>query len=152
MAPPHQQNSLVSELFQLAREMRNAIDHELQPHGVTAQQAALVLVTHLQEGCGVSHLAETLGTDAAGITRLVDRLEAKGVLQRGDSPIDRRLVLVKVTPGGERLTPDLKAAFERAHERLLEGIEPADIQQLHTLVAGLRETLAPFLAGLPASY
>lgn len=140
--PAEDRGGLVSDIFQLAREMRTAVDRELSPHGITAQQAALVLVTHLKEGCGVSHLADALGTDAAGITRLVDRLEVKGIIARGDSPTDRRAVVVKVTPSGDHLTPELRAAFQRAHERLLDGMGAAEVEQFRALVARLRENLA----------
>lgn len=133
---------VVSDVFQLAREMRVAIDRELSPHGVTTQQAALVLITHLREGCGVSHLADALGADVAGITRLIDRLEAKGMVARGHSPLDRRAVVVKVTPSGDQLTPELRAAFQRAHERLLDGVSAAEIRQFRSVVARLRRNVA----------
>ena len=134
--------NLIPELFQLTREVKAAIDRELSPHSVTTQQAALVLITHLRDGCGISHLADALGADVAGVTRLVDRLEAKGIVARGDSPVDRRAVLVKVTPRGDHLTPDLRAGFLRAQHRLLAGFEPEDIERFHELIARLRQNLA----------
>ena len=142
--PVEADSSLVSSLFMLAREMKSAIDHEVSPHGITAQQAALVLITQHAEGCGVSHLAGALGTDAAAITRLVDRLEVKGFIVRADSPTDRRAVIVKVTPDGDQLTPELQAAFQRAHDRLLECLQPGELEQLRGLIGKMRDSLAGY--------
>jgi DNA-binding MarR family transcriptional regulator len=52
-------------------------------------------------------LAETLGCDASNVTGLVDRLEARGLVQRRPSSEDRRVKELQLTPAGSRLRAEL---------------------------------------------
>jgi MarR family transcriptional regulator, organic hydroperoxide resistance regulator len=69
----------------------------------------------------MSHLAETLFCDASNVTGLVDRLETRGLIERRDSPGDRRVKLIGLTDEGV-------AARARIRERLHEP--PAQIAAL----------------------
>lgn len=139
---PGNHRGLIAEAFLLAREIRCTVDRELGPLGITAQQAGVLMITRLHEGCGVSELAEKLDADTAGMTRLVDRLEAKGLVVRKPSTGDRRMVVVRLTREGEELTPELISAFRRTHERLLAGIPDADVERLRDLMRRVRENSA----------
>jgi DNA-binding MarR family transcriptional regulator len=132
---------LPAEVFKLGRDLRTLIDRELARHGITTQQAAVMLVSRLVGACSPGHLADPLGTDTAGMTRLVDRLEAKGLLARQTSPTDRRAVLIQLTPSGQALSPELIAAFRKAQERLLEGIDEGEVEQFRSTLRRLRENL-----------
>lgn len=70
-----------SLLHRAAKELTTALERSLAPYDVTAQQAALLL--RLRTETGPSRLAAALGTDTAGMTRLLDRLEDKGLIRRG---------------------------------------------------------------------
>jgi MarR family transcriptional regulator, organic hydroperoxide resistance regulator len=80
----------------------------------------------------MSHLAETLFCDASNVTGLVDRLEARGLIERRDNPRDRRVKLIALTAEGvacrarirERLhePPAQIAALPRADQRTLRDI------------------------------
>ena len=130
-----------ASIFKLGRDLRTLIDRELAEQGITTQQAALMLMTRVHAGHGVHRLADPLGTDTAGLTRLVDRLEAKGLVVRHPSPHDRRALVLELTPAGQELIPDLLAAFKRAHDQLLAGIDKHEIEQFQSTVHRLRENL-----------
>ena len=132
---------VLASVFKLGRDLRTLVDRELADHGITTQQAALILVARLHGGHGVHRLADPLGTDTAGLTRLVDRLETKGLVVRHTSPSDRRAVVLELTPAGNALVPDLLAAFKRAHDRLLAGIDRRDVEHFQATVHRLRENL-----------
>ena len=55
----------------------------------------------------MGRLADTLGCDASNVTGLVDRLEARGLVQRRPSTDDRRIKVVQLTPTGSRLRAEL---------------------------------------------
>ena len=55
----------------------------------------------------MGRLAGTLGCDASNVTGLVDRLEARGLVQRLPSPDDRRVKVVQLTPEGSRVRSEL---------------------------------------------
>jgi MarR family transcriptional regulator, organic hydroperoxide resistance regulator len=55
----------------------------------------------------MSRLARTLSCDASNVTGLVDRLEARGLVERRPSPADRRVKALQLTPAGSRLRAQL---------------------------------------------
>lgn len=132
---------VLAAVFRLARDLRTVIDRELAEYGITTQQAALLLMATRHGGHGVRRLADPLGTDTAGLTRLVDRLEAKGLIAREPSPSDRRAVVLELTPAGRELLPELIAAFKRAHHRLLQGVDASQLDAFLATLHRLRQNL-----------
>lgn len=130
---------LPAEVFRLARDLRNAMDRELVDYGLTTQQATVMVLARVHGDSGIGHLAGPLGTDTAGLTRLIDRLEAKGLVARRTSPHDRRAVVVELTPAGEALVPHLIRTFRGVHDRLLEAIPESHLEQFRESVRRLRE-------------
>jgi len=55
----------------------------------------------------MGRLAETLSCDASNVTGLVDRLEARGLVQRKPSVTDRRVKVLELTPEGARIRGQL---------------------------------------------
>ena len=118
-----------SLLNQVGRELATAADRRLAPAGVTAQQAALLL--HASRGQRTpSQLMILLGTDTAGMTKLLDRLAAKGLIERERHPTDRRAVLIALTGQGRALLPRIRPAFGHVTGQLLAGFTHEEIIQL----------------------
>lgn len=120
-------------IHQVSRQLTNALERRLAPHGVTAQQAAL-LINAARGETSPKRLTSLLGTDTAGMTRLLDRLEVKRLIKRHSNPGDRRAVLVEVTPDGGALVPVVAPAFGGAAHRLLTGFSDEEVQQLIALL------------------
>lgn len=92
-----------SLMKRIAASMVQRADKRLEPHGLTSTQWAPLL--RLQQVGGQSTVAELsrwLVTDAGAMTRPLDRLEMKGLCKRVRSTEDRRVVLVELTPDGEK--------------------------------------------------
>lgn len=115
---------------QLARELRAQVEASLAPLGLTAQQGAVLMRVALGENAP-HQLAVLVGTDTAGMTRLLDRLAAKGLVRRSPHPSDRRAQIVDVTDAGKELLPRVFPAFGQVGERLMAGLS-ADDQKLAT--------------------
>lgn len=128
----------VSLVFHLARELRTALDRKFDPHGITSQQAALLLLSRLQR-VSPNKMAERLGTDTAGMTRLLDRLESKGFIARKISPDDRRSIVVVLGPRSRRLLPHLVPEFRRAEKGLLDGFGDREVKELNGMLRRLLE-------------
>jgi DNA-binding MarR family transcriptional regulator len=137
------------EVFRLGRDLRTLIDRELAPFGITTQQAALILVARRRGALSPAHVTQRLGTDAAGMSRLVDRLEAKGLVARESSPTDRRAVVITLTPAGRELAPQLAGAFRAAHHHLFHGLAEAELERFRSVLGRLRENLRAANAGHP---
>jgi DNA-binding MarR family transcriptional regulator len=122
-----------SLIHQVGRELDTALGRQLAPLGLTAQQAALLLWSARQES-SPSQLVTLLGTDTAGVSRLLDRLETKGLIRRRKHPDDRRSVVIELTGQGYTLVPRLPPIFGRISMRLLAGFSAEEVQQLTTLL------------------
>jgi DNA-binding MarR family transcriptional regulator len=138
-----------SLLHQVARDLATALDRQLAPLGVTAQQAALLLHASRQQ-YSPSQLMSLLGTDTAGMTKLADRLEAKHLIERHPNPQDRRSVLIALTPDGQALVPRLAPVFGRVTGQLFSGFSPSEVSILTTMLERMRGNIAT-TATMPSS-
>jgi DNA-binding MarR family transcriptional regulator len=129
-----------SLLTKVARELANVLDRQLAPLGVTTQQAALLLHAS-RRPARPNELAAELGTDTAGTTRLLDRLEAKGLLTRSRHPDDRRAIVIELTPAGRALIPRIGRCFGRVARQLQDGFSTADIDRLTELLGRMLDNL-----------
>jgi DNA-binding MarR family transcriptional regulator len=130
-----------SLLHQVGRELATVLERRLAPLDVTAQQAALLLHASRAQS-SPSQLMTVLGTDTAGMTKLLDRLEAKGLIQRRAKPGDRRSVLIEPTEDGQALVPRLAPVFGRVTKQLFDGFTGDEISTLTALLERMRGNLA----------
>jgi len=88
---------------------------------LTPAQAQLLININPDRPAQMSDLANALGCDASNVTGLVDRLEARSLIERRPAAGDRRVKMIAVTPAGGRMQGKL-------HERWFEP--PAPIARL----------------------
>jgi len=67
-------------------------------------------------------IARSQGVTRATVTSTVSHLEERGLVARSESPSDRRLVLVKLTPAGRRLIQDLFPRFNQAEHLVASSL------------------------------
>jgi DNA-binding MarR family transcriptional regulator len=86
----------------------------------------------LERPVPMSELAETLWCDASNVTGIVDRLEARGLVERRPSPGDRRVKLLCLTDEGEALRARVVERMERPAPELsaLDAEEQRDLRDL----------------------
>lgn len=77
-----------------------------------------------------------------GVTRILDRLEGKGLVARERSASDRRQVWCRITPSGLALLGGLDDPVDRTDETLFAGMEPADLDDLIRILSDLRDRLS----------
>lgn len=127
-------------LNQVGRELTTVLDRAFASLGLTTQQAALLLHAS-REPTSPSRLLQVLGTDSAGMTRLLDRLETKGLLRRQRHAGDRRSIVIELTAAGRDLVPHLPPVFGRVTNQLFAGFTPDEIAtcaaMLHRMLANL---------------
>lgn len=107
-------------------------DRRLAEMGLThAQWVLLFKLGDSDSNCGtVATLARELQTDAGGMTRALDRLEAKGLVRRARSLDDRRVVQIELTAEGQRLAAQVPPVLAQVLNEHLAGFEHAEWQQL----------------------
>ena len=84
-------------------------------------------------------LATATGLRPAATTALLDRLEAKGLVERVRDESDRRRVLVRMTEEGARSTYAMYAPLVDEGAHLLAGLTPAELARMRKLVEAMRE-------------
>ncbi len=107
-APGLHQQALVS-LFRTTDAVRRALAAVLEPHGLTGQQYNVLRILRgaHPDPLPVMEVAERMMEQTPGITRLLDRLEAKGLVVRVRCREDRRQVHCSVTEAGLALLAGL---------------------------------------------
>jgi DNA-binding MarR family transcriptional regulator len=122
-------------------EMLAAIDTELTkdeflgPLEVTASQL-IVIVNLAGRECATSasELCKGISYDAGAMTRMLDRLEAKGLVRRTRSPDDRRLVNLELTQAGKAAYPRLREISMRVLNHALRDFTVDEARQLEELL------------------
>ena len=134
---------------QVRTEMLAALDRELMTDrhvadiGVTAAQ--FVVITRLaaaERKKSASDLCKEMSYDAGAMTRMIDRLESKGLIRRARCPQDRRLVYLEMTEQGRAVYPRLRELSMAIQNRFLRGFSRADARQLESLLGRMLENTA----------
>src|SRR5665213_2714080 len=112
----------------LSRHREAALDEAFRPLGLNvARHRALAVVARMQP-CGMTELADFCAVDRTTMTRTVDQLVARDLVERETPPADRRQVLLTVTSGGRALHQRALRAVYRVNRRALENI-PEEVQR-----------------------
>jgi len=106
------------------------IDAELAPLDVSAAQWIVVLLVGQSAASSATGLCEMLGYDPGAMTRLLDRLEGKGIVRRVRSPEDRRTIQLELTDSGKTLYPKIISAMVDVNNSLLQGFSHDEVSQL----------------------
>ena len=98
-------------------ERSSGILHQL---GLTPGHMKALLMLEPEEPRSMGSLAQQFACDASTITWLVDRLEERGLVERGGLPTDRRVKTVALTPLGSRTKSELEARLYEPPAELLD--------------------------------
>jgi DNA-binding MarR family transcriptional regulator len=128
-------------LLRVARELRRAADRQLEPLGLTMQQAELLMGAGAHGATSPGQLTSLLLTDEAGVSRLVDRLERKRLVRRRANDRDRRSRTLALTPAGRALVSTILRSRARANRSLRVGISDAELVQLGSTLLRLLENM-----------
>jgi DNA-binding MarR family transcriptional regulator len=115
--------------------------HTLAELGITSTQASVMFMLASGRGLAAADLAREYGIDASTVTRLIDRLEARGLLNRVRSEEDRRVVNLEVTDRGMAIAERIPDIFTCVLDKLLLGFTPEEIGFLKSM---LRRILVNF--------
>jgi DNA-binding MarR family transcriptional regulator len=115
-------------------------DKRLDEHGLTSAQWGPLMRLKTSGGSTVAELARWLNVDAGAMTRLLDRLEKKGLCKRVRSTEDRRVVQVELTSEGEAAINQVPAVLAQVMNAHLAGFSKTEWQALRTYLQRMVET------------
>jgi len=116
------------------RTMVEAIDKELAPLEISHAQWVVVMLLGDGAASTAAELCKILIYDPGAMTRLLDRLEKKGVLRRVRAADDRRAVRLELTAAGSELYPRILQALVQVFNRVLHGFTKSEVEQLEQLL------------------
>lgn len=131
----------------VARRWRSLLDERLRHIGQSAaRMEALAAIVNSPWPSAQVDIAKRLRIEGPTMTRMLDSLEADGLVERLPDPHDRRTKQLRLTPQGEAVLEDIFAIADTLRERLLEGVPVETIDELNTFLGMLTDRLD---AGLP---
>jgi DNA-binding MarR family transcriptional regulator len=95
---------------------------------ITPVQYGLLTTLSLNPDLDQNSLGRELGIDRTNVADVLARLGRRGLLTRHRSKEDKRMVLARLTPAGQRITAEMYDAMERAQNRLLQPLPPEERQ------------------------
>jgi len=123
-------------------QLATSVDQKLAPFDLTYPQ--FVILVRLNEGtCSTAaELAREVGTDTGAMTRMLDRLEAKGALKRVRSARDRRVVNLQMTDAGREMANNAVATAIDVLNDYFGDFSAAELAQLEKLLRRVIERSA----------
>jgi len=128
-------NGIGRLLSRVKIEMHDALERELAPLDITAAQFVILMNLSSGEVDSASKLCKGVSYDPGAMTRMLDRLEGKGLIRRVRCGNDRRKVILELTAEGKAVYPKLVATYVGVLNRFLHGFNKADARQLETLLS-----------------
>src|SRR5215468_680589 len=126
------QRSIGRLLGRVKMAMGDALDRELAPFDISAAQFVILVALATGEADSASTLCRGISYDPGAMTRMIDRLEQKGLIRRIQLPYDRRKVGLELTTEGKAVYPKLRAAAAAMQNRFLRGFSRTEVRQLET--------------------
>jgi MarR family transcriptional regulator for hemolysin len=131
MTNTHQsrRDAFASLIARAARQWRRAVDRRLQPFGLTeATWLPLIHLARAAEPMRQKDLAASLVLDGSSVVRLLDALEAAGLIERRGESGDRRAKTITVTGRARSIIDQVEAASRDVRNATLVGLSPDDIE------------------------
>ena len=114
---------------------------------LTYAQSQVLFYVADHAGCHMGDVGKAFGVSLPAVTHIIDRLEQKQLVLRGDDPADRRVYVLEVTRQGKALVQELHALQMGGVEAVLARMTIADRRQvikgLETLVDAATEAAKP---------
>ena len=110
---------------------------ETESSGITPVQYAVLQTAANHPGIDQRRLAGAVGLDTSTTAGVVDRLEARSLLERRASPDDRRVRLLYPTAEGLRALAEVLPAMRRAQDRILAPLAPAERKEFMRMLRRL---------------
>ena len=131
--------TLPFEIGETAHALRKAFDRRAVGLGVTRAQWKVLFRLDRKPGFRQIELADMLDIEPITLSRIVDKLEESGLVERRPDPSDRRAWRLHVTAKAQPLIAKLKAVADEMIAEAFAGIDPKDIETTRRVLSLARE-------------
>jgi len=130
---------LVSDVSRL---LRRNFDEKARTIGVTRPQWRVLTMLARREGINQGGMAELMEVEPITLSRMVDRLQDSGLVERRPDPNDRRAWQLFLTDKAEPILAQLKIWADELFVEALEGLSASEEQMLNALLARVQQNLS----------
>ncbi|MBR0691096.1 MarR family transcriptional regulator [Bradyrhizobium manausense] len=110
---------------------------ECKAFDLTPVQYAALIAIHTHPGIDATRLSAVIAFDRSTLGSVIERLQAKDLVERKPAPEDKRIKLLYLTKQGAVILRDIIPVVERAQARMLEPLKPAERKALMGLMTQL---------------
>lgn len=134
---------LQQQVYQLVKNYEGFDRICLSQYGVTASQGYALMFLPQEGNLSMNDLSEVMGIANSTMTRVIDPLVKKGLVQRAPDDEDRRIVRVSLTAAGQGLRLTLEKAAQGFFQQALANIQESErenilyaLEQVNRAMAG----------------
>lgn len=142
MACVHMQETIGFALSQACKAHRTAVDAVLRAHHLHVGQEMILMRLWEQEGQTQTQLADQLCVEPPTVTRMIQRMETEGLLERRADLEDARIQRVFLTAAGRALREQVEACWAQVEAATVVGFTTEERMLLRRLLLQLRDNLA----------
>lgn len=129
-------------IHDVQRLMRKRFEARASGLGLSSAQWRLLVRVAKEDGVAQARLAELLEIEPISVSRLVDRMEEGGWIERRSDAADRRVRMIFLTPKASEAYALIKSLAGEVYEESLTGVSPEDRRVLITGLEAMVQNLA----------
>ena len=129
-------------LHDVARLCRTRADQLARAHGMTRAQWVIILRLQRQPGLSQNELAALVEVEPITVGRLIDRLEARGLVERRNDPSDRRIRRLHLTAKAEPLLDEIGEHLGALGEIVRQNISTSQLEAMTDCLLQMKANLA----------
>jgi MarR family transcriptional regulator for hemolysin len=135
------QRDLLFLLHDVARLLRVDADKRARAHGMTRAQWGILIWLERQPGLSQKELAEILEVEPITVARLIDRLEARGMVERRPDPKDRRIWRLHLCPPAIPVLREIDRQRLDMRDLVSDGLDHSTIETMTEALLTMKSTL-----------
>lgn len=148
--PVSDQPDLLFLLHDIARILRVAGDRRARAHGMTRAQWVILWQLERQPGLSQKELSEIMEVEPITVARLVDRLGARGMVERRDDPSDRRIWRLHLLPPAFPVLDHMRGERDEVSAILVAGLSPQSVENVRESLIAMKANIGTDLRARPA--
>ena len=129
-------------LHDVARNLRTRGDRAARAHGMTRAQWIILARLARQPGLSQNEMTAICEVEPITIGRLVDRLEARGLVERRSDPGDRRIRRLHLLPAARALVEEITTYRSSLNDEIAEGLDPGQYDALIDTLLRIKNNMA----------
>jgi DNA-binding MarR family transcriptional regulator len=128
-------------IHDLARLMRTRFDQRARARGMTRAQWMILARLDRQPGLSQNEMAAICEVEPITVGRLIDRLEARGFVERRSDPADRRIRRLHLLADAKPILDEIYLYKDEMKEDLLNGLDPSEVDHVIDSLLSIKNNL-----------